>query len=141
MRLLVCLTIHYENFPFYPNISQIRLIFRITLGQKSAAIYDYHIQAALYADLIEKSMNDDMPWTFIFIAQEKKAPYAFNIFEASTQFISHGRYEYELLLMLYKHCSDSGKWPGYQVFCENKFGINELSLPPWAIREIDWFIH
>jgi len=109
--------------------------------QKNAASYDYQIQAALYADLIEKSKGDDIPWTFIFIAQEKKAPYAFNLFEASPQFIAHGRYEYEMLLMLYKHCLDTGKWQGYQVFCENKFGINELNLPAWAIREINWFNH
>lgn len=109
--------------------------------QKNAAQYDYHIQAALYTDLIEKSCGDGMPWSFIFIAQEKKAPYAFNIFEASPQFIAHGRYEYELLLMLYQHCLENNTWLGYQVFCENKFGINELNLPPWAIKELDWFNH
>lgn len=109
--------------------------------QKNAASYDYQIQAALYADLVEKSKKDNIPWTFIFIAQEKKAPYAFNLFEASPQFIAHGRYEYEMLLLLYKHCLDTGKWNGYQVWCENKFGINELNLPPWAIREINWFNH
>lgn len=109
--------------------------------QKNAAGYDYHIQAALYADLMEQATGDSMPWSFIFIAQEKTVPYAFNIFEASPQFISQGRYEYELLAMLFQHCIETGRWPGYQVFCENKFGINELSLPPWAIKELDWFNH
>lgn len=109
--------------------------------QKNAAQYDYHIQAALYADIMEQYKGDKMPWSFIFIAQEKTSPYAFGIYEASNQFISQGRYEYEQLIMLYQRCKDKDKWPGYQVFVENKFGIKELSLPPWAIREINWFNH
>lgn len=109
--------------------------------QKNAANYDYHIQAALYVDMIEKFYNDGMSWSFIFIAQEKSAPYAFGIYEASPQFIAQGRYEYEQLILLYQQCKDNDKYPGYQVFCENKFGIKELNLPHWAIREIDFYNH
>lgn len=108
---------------------------------RSAAEFDMHIQASFYADLLSKIEGEGRDFTFMFIAQEKKVPYAFNIFEASQQFISQGRYEYEHLLQLYKFCSDNNRWPGYQVFCPNKYGINELKLPPWAIKSMDFYDH
>lgn len=108
---------------------------------KEAANYDYHIQAAFYSDLLELFYNDKRPVKFIFIAQEKRKPYAFNIFEAGPKFIAQGRYEYEMLLQLYKWCLENNKWPGYQVFCPNKYGILELNLPGWAIQSLDYFIY
>jgi hypothetical protein len=108
---------------------------------KAAADGDYHIQAALYSDLMEMITGDERGWTFYFIAQEKRKPYAFNIFEASPQFIGQGRYEYEQLLKLYKMCIDNNKWPGYQVFCEWKSGNIELNLPKWAIKKIEFYNH
>lgn len=106
-----------------------------------AANNDYHIQAAFYLDMVQRLYNDDTPWSFVFIAQEKKAPYAFNLFEAGVKFIGQGRYEYELLIGLYAHCLETGKWPGYQVFCQNAFGMVELNLPTYAIKSLDWFDH
>lgn len=108
---------------------------------KEAANYDYHIQAAFYSDMLELYYNDGRPVKFIFIAQEKRMPFAFNIFEADPQFISQGRYEYENLLSLYKYCLDRDHWPGYQVWCQNKYGIIDLKLPVWSIRDINWFDH
>lgn len=111
-------------------------------GFKSAAAkYDYQLQAALYSDLMELVMDEPLGYDFFFVAQEKVKPFAFNIFQASPQFRSIGRYEYELLLMLYAYCEESEKWPGYQIWCQNKFSVNELSLPPWAIKEIEYFNH
>lgn len=108
---------------------------------KEAANYDYQIQAAFYSDLLELYYNDNRPVRFVFIAQEKRKPYAFNIFEPTPRFIAQGRYEYELLLQLYKYCLDNNFWPGYQVFCPNKYGILDLDLPGWAINSLDYFIH
>lgn len=108
---------------------------------KHAADLNYHIQASFYSDLMELISGDNMAYTFIFIAQEKKKPYAFNLFECSPQFIAQGRYEYELLLMLYKYCLDNNYWPGYQVWCQNKYGLLELKLPAWSIKEINYYDH
>jgi exodeoxyribonuclease VIII len=108
---------------------------------RAAAEFDMHIQASLYSDLLEKISGDGRPYTFIFIAQEKKKPYAFNLFEASPQFISQGRYEYEMLLQLYKYCLDNNHWPGYQVWCQNRYGILELKLPPWAVKDLTYYDH
>lgn len=109
--------------------------------ERAAADMSYHIQAAFYADLMERISGDGRPYTFFFIAQEKTPPYAFNIFESSPQFISQGRFEYEMLLQLYKYCIDNNTWPGYQIWCENKYGILELKLPPWAIKDLTYYDH
>jgi hypothetical protein len=108
---------------------------------RHAADLDYHIQAAFYSDLMERVSGDNRPYTFFFIAQEKKKPYAFNVFECSPQFISQGRFEYEMLLQLFKYCTDNNTWPGYQIWCQNKYGILQLSLPPWAIRDLTYYDH
>jgi hypothetical protein len=108
---------------------------------RHAADLDYHLQAALYSDIMSAIEGKGMGWNFFFIAQEKTKPYAFNIFESGSQFMAQGRYEYEQLLMLYAFCLEEGKWPGYQVFTENRFGVNELNLPAYMVREINWFNH
>ena len=106
-----------------------------------AADGNYHIQAAFYSDVLEAYYNDGMSRTFIFIAQEKVAPYAFNLFECSPQFITQGRYEYSQLLKLYKHCLDNDDWRGYQVFCESRYGLLDLELPPYTIRPLEFYKH
>ena len=108
---------------------------------RAAADRDYHIQAAFYSDMVELMNNDQRPVTFVFIAQEKIRPYAFNLFECSPQFIGQGRYEYELLLQLYKYCIDNNKWPGYQCFCPNRYGLLELNLPKYAIKSLDYYTY
>ena len=109
--------------------------------QRDAAKFDYQIPAAFYSDMMEMVTGETLGYAFFFVAQEKKKPYAFNIFHASPQFLSVGRYEYELLLMLYAYCMEADQWPGYQIFCQNRFGVNELSLPAWAIKELEYFTH
>jgi len=108
---------------------------------REAAERDYHIQAAFYSDMVEMMAGDNRQQTFIFIAQEKVSPYAFNLFECVPQFIGQGRYEYEMLLQLYKYCIDNNKWPGYQCFCPNRYGLMELSLPKYAIRSLDYYTY
>jgi hypothetical protein len=108
---------------------------------RAAADMDYHIQAAFYSDMVELMTNDQRPQKFVFIAQEKKKPFAFNLFECSPQFIGQGRYEYEMLLQLYKYCIDNNKWPGYQCFCPNRYGLLELNLPKYAIKTLDSYTY
>jgi len=108
---------------------------------KQCVNFDYHISAALYKDFMERISGDNVPWSFFFIVQETKAPYAFNIFEASAQFIAQGWYECEQLIMLYNQCRENNHWPGYQVWCQNQYGINEISLPPWGIKDLTFYNH
>jgi len=108
---------------------------------RHAADMDYHIQAALYHDIMSEIEGKEMGWDFFFIAQEKVRPYAYNLFQSSPQFLAQGRYEWEQLIMLYAFCLENDTWPGYQCFTENKFGVNELNLPAYFIHEINWFNH
>ena len=106
-----------------------------------AAESNYHIQAAFYADVLESYYNDGMSRSFIFIAQEKVAPFAFNLFECSPQFMSQGRYEYIQLLKLYKYCKDNDRWDGYQVFSESRYGLLDLNLPSYTIKSLEYYEH
>jgi hypothetical protein len=113
----------------------------ISVFPRNASEFDYQIQAALYLDIMEAITHDGLPWTFFFIAQEKNPPFAFNIFEASPQFIGQGRYEWQQLALLFQWCKENDKWPGYQCFTENKFGVNMLNLPAYKIQELTWYDH
>lgn len=104
-----------------------------------AAELGYHISAALYADVLEQIYSPGFQWSFILVAQEKKHPYAFNIFKASPQFIAVGQFEYEILLKQHDYCQKTGIYRGYDVFCDNKFGINELDIPAFKIKDLNFY--
>lgn len=106
---------------------------------KNAAKFDYHIQAAFYADVLEQIYGSGKAFTFIFIAQETTYPYAYNVFKASEQMIQIGRYEYEQILDQHQYCLENEEYRGYQVFSDNKFGISELMVPAWKIKELNFY--
>ena len=103
----------------------------------SSAKFNYHISAALYHDIIASIHGKERP--FIFIVQEKEVPFATNIFQASQQFLNVGKNEVDLLIEQYKKCLDSGEYRGYSIFADNKFGVRELSLPPWSIKPLIFY--
>ncbi len=41
--------------------------------------------------------------------------------------------------MLYAWCCEYDKWPGYQIYSGNKWNVEQLDLPPWAIKEFEYF--
>jgi len=99
----------------------------------------YHISAAMYSDVLEQIYSPGEQWTFFFVVQEKTFPYPFNIFKASPQFISVGQYEYEILLEQHKYCLENDDYRGYQVFADNKFGIQSLEIPAYFIKELTFY--
>lgn len=108
---------------------------------RACAEFDYHIQAAIYTDFMDFIQPGVSSWSHYYIVQETKSPYAFNLFEASPQYLAQGRYEYEQLILLYNQCRENKRWPGYQVWCPNRFGINELDLPKWGIKDLTFYNH
>ena len=90
---------------------------------REAIRYGYDLQAAMYLEAARA--NGYNPKGFIFIAQEKNAPYLVNVLHAGEAFIDRGMWIMRGLLAKYKECSDSGNWPGY--------GENELILPEWEV--------
>jgi hypothetical protein len=104
-----------------------------------AADFGYHFSGAYYSDLAEHIYETNRIWKFYIIAQEKKAPYLFNIFRLSPQALSVGNYEYMQCLEQHKYCLETNDYKGLQVFCDNKWGINELTVPNYKIREINFY--
>lgn len=86
----------------------------------------YDLQASYYLDGVKANTGED--YIFVFIAQEKKPPYAVNILQADDIFIRSGREVYKAMLQTYKECSESGVWYGY---LGTKNEINSLGVPKW----------
>lgn len=99
---------------------------------KQAIKLGYDVQASYYLDGVKANTGKD--YIFVFIAQEKKPPYAVNILQASDIFIQSGRQTYKSLLETYKECSESGNWWGY-LGIENQ--INSLGVPKWIEQLVE----
>lgn len=91
---------------------------------RTVAKFGYAIQAALNLD-IAKILGLEKE-NFIFIAVEKKRPYAVSAFLLDEESIDIGRKQYRRLLSRYMECVSTDTWPGYSR------NIEYLSLPPWA---------
>ena len=93
---------------------------------KDALKFGYDIQAYHYCQGLEDAYKN--PFKFIFIAQEKTAPYLVNVLEADEYFMASGKELRNTLLSKYKECLETGIYEGYMT--ENS-GINSLSVPGW----------
>ena len=102
--------------------------------QKDCAKFDYHIQSAMYIQSCKEKYGDG-DWTFMFLAVETKEPYLFQFFECDEQFVSVGKHDTEMLLLLWNDCLENGFNRGYEVFCENPMKVEKLSLPAWKTFE------
>ena len=99
---------------------------------RSAIKYGYDLQAAMYSDGVEK--NTGRKPLFVFIAIEKKPPYAVNIMQADELFIRRGYDRFRELIGIYHDCKQTDNWYGYL----GKFNqINNLALPVWLAKEIE----
>lgn len=92
-----------------------------------AARLFYNGQAAFYQDMLTRGGMECSG--FVFIAVEKKPPYAVLCMEFDDEAIAKGRSEYQRLLRLYKKCHDEKHWPGY---IDGDMPAR-LSLPRWAL--------
>lgn len=99
---------------------------------RSAIKYGYDLQAAMYSDGVEK--NTGRKPLFVFIAIEKKPPYAINIMQADELFIRRGYDRFRELIGIYHDCKQTGNFYGYL----GKFNqINNLALPAWLAKEVE----
>ena len=93
--------------------------------ERSAWKFRYHVQAAYYWDGCTEAFCR-APDAFVFVAVEKKPPYAVAVYEASIDMMNAGRAEYHADLMTFRRCELSGEWPAYPV------EIQKLMPPKWA---------
>lgn len=96
---------------------------------KSAYDYRYHVQAWWY--LHGLSQYGVAARNFVFIAVEKKPPYAVCVYAADDLMLELGKREALENLQTYAECKKSGIWHGYEKEPE----IHSLSLPDWVIRK------
>lgn len=98
---------------------------------RSAWKCGYHFQAAFYLDAL-RALGEPAE-TFIFIAIEKKPPYAIQVYEIDDDFLEIGKYQYISAIKKYQEAVKSGIF-GY------KEEVKLLKAPGWAkvkhLREI-----
>lgn len=90
----------------------------------------YDIQAVHYRQGLETHYGK--PFKFVFIAQEKTAPYLVNVLEADEYFMQGGEELRDMLLGQYKKALETGEYPGYMTD-----GINTLSAPNWLKKAME----
>lgn len=95
---------------------------------RSVAEYGYHVQEAFYRDVWQWSGNNPVKG-FIFLVQEKTAPFDFMPYELSERDISIGREIYKRALETYSECEKSGLWFGYE-----KKATQKIEMPNWAVE-------
>ena len=95
---------------------------------RSIAKYRYQVQSAFYQDGVEASTGDYIKG-FLFVAVEKKAPYAVAVYQLDMQGVEAGRIAYRDNLAELADCKSSGKFPAYSDRVET------ISLPAWAAKE------
>ena len=100
--------------------------------RKSAINYGYDLQAAMFITACEKEYQ--IPCDFVFLAVEKTPPYMINIMQADDLLIKLGKDRFREALGIYKECSESGNWYGYNGFSGI---INNLSVPAWLAKEVE----
>ena len=94
--------------------------------RKSIANFRYHVQAAWYLHGLEQATGQ-CPEQFIFIAVEKKPPFAVGVYAADAEMIREGWRTAERDLEVLATCKDMDRWPGYSE------AVEPISLPPWML--------
>lgn len=99
---------------------------------RTAINYGYDFQAGMYCEGVGK-VTGQKP-IFVFIVQEKAAPYAVNVLQADDLMVKRGYDIFRELIGIYHDCKDSDNWYGYL----GKFNmINNLALPAWLAKEVE----
>ena len=99
---------------------------------KSAMQYGYDFQAAMYSEGVKANYHVDP--IFVFVAQEKKPPYAINILQTDELALRRGYDLFREFLGIYHECKETDNWYGY-MGPENV--INKLGIPAWLSKEFE----
>lgn len=99
---------------------------------KSAIKYGYDLQAGMYSEGMKANTGDD--YLFIFVAQEKRPPYAVNILQADKMFVREGNDLFHDLLRILHECKITNNWYGYMG--ENN-EISNLTLFGSLLKEYE----
>lgn len=95
---------------------------------KPAADFGYAQQAAWYTDAAIALGVDPDP-AFLFIVQEKTAPYLSTVIQLDEDALQIGRHLNRKALRIYAECIETDTWPGYST------EVEQVSLPGWFINK------
>jgi len=96
---------------------------------KSAADFGYHQQDAFYRDGAKALGISDNPG-FLFVVQDKTAPYLVNVIELNEEAVNMGRALNEHAIRTYQNCKLRDEWPGYPL-------SDPIALPKYAEYDAD----
>lgn len=99
---------------------------------RAAVKHGYDVQTAMYIEGVKTNTGNEP--LFVFIAIEKKAPYAINILQADELFIRRGYDLFREYIGIYSECKKTGVWWGYLGRYNQ---INNLALPSYLAKEIE----
>ena len=80
--------------------------------ERACRMYGYKLQAAMYTDGVFASELEKR-W-FVFVAQEKKPPYAVRVYFCDDGFVEEGMETFQKLIGIYHKCRVNNYWPGYE---------------------------
>lgn len=93
--------------------------------------HGYHCQAAWYLDAVQGLGLAGPDAAFVFIVQEKTAPYVVTVCELDADALELGRALNRRAIEIYQRCMEAGQWPGYAL------DVVRISLPPWAANDLE----
>lgn len=97
---------------------------------RSAASYGYHQQDAWYLDGV-RAVSGRTDVAFVFVAQEKEAPYVVNVIELTDSFRRIGAWRNEIAVDRYIAGMASGRWPAYST------EVERVDAPRWSEIEFE----
>lgn len=98
---------------------------------KAAADHGYHQQAAWYLDGAQALGLAGEDAAFVFVVQEKTAPYLVSVVQLDVNAMRIGALLNRRAITTYAECSSTGTWPGYAS------DVELVSLPTWIEREFE----
>ena len=98
---------------------------------RSTANFDYFRQAAWYLDAAAALGVAGADARFLFVVQEKEAPYLVSVIELDEAAIEQGRQMNRRAIDIYAQCREENRWPGYGE------DVHLVSLPAWAMNQND----
>lgn len=98
--------------------------------QRAAWNFGWFQKAAFYLDIYNatRGLRSERS-EFLYVAVEKTPPYCVALYRVSQHSLEWGRGQYEMDLLTYNKCVETGEWPGYPD------NVQTLDLPPWGFNK------
>ena len=98
---------------------------------RDAFVLDYFLQPPWYFDVMASAFGEAPPW-WVFVAVEKKPPYAIGIYYATPDQIDLGRRRCRQLFKRLVAAKRLDHWPSY-----SDHEVRQLELPAWGVKQIE----